>query len=730
MSRDITKVAVFIGVLIVCILLLLLPGISTAASTPSQFLPAPVTPEPYPFSDRYPAVIYLDSLTSLESLYRLDIDIGALQVVGGGMNYHGDAFKPSIATVYVIPSEAQRLALAGLEVIPIPNESLQNFYEYGPGSDAPVPWPTFEVFVQRMQGIANTYPELVEMISLGLSVQGRDLWCLKVSDNVSLDEDEPEFRYASTMHGDETTGIEMTLRLAELLLENYGSNPDLTKLVDEIEIWFCPIYNPDGYVNGTRNNANDVNLNRDFPDRFTDPIDDPSGREPETQGYMNFGYQQRFVMGANYHGGELVFNYPWDAVAAPGDPIIADYAPDDTLFHDFGLGYTTLNPDMISSETFTDGLTTGWEWYQIYGGMQDWAYWWHGEHHVTIEVSYIGQPNYSVMDDYWENNRESMLWWMEQVLSGMCGRVLDALTDAPLDAVLTISGRSTPNSILTDPAVGDYHRVIAPGTYTVTASAVGYESLSHTIEVGTGAATVQDFRLTRLSGLSGSTKQVYEPEAMPGDVLHYSIIVQNNGELTTATLTDTLPANLTWVGDLNASLGLPTFTNGQILWDAELETGQIATISYTTSVNECLPAGEEIKNLALLQDGMGVTTELSALVTVLNQVPDDPLQLYPQNASVDQPLNILLSWSGSDANCDDLTYTVFLGTIDQPPPPLVEGLTEPFYLLENLRPSTTYYWSIAAFDGMEINEGPVWTFTTQPFKLYLPMALKTSIQEP
>ncbi len=46
----------------------------------------------------------------------------------------------------------------------------------------------------------------------------------------------------------------------------------------------------------------------------------------------------RFVMGANYHGGEQVLNYPWDAVAAPGDPMIPAYAPDDQLFFDFGTG--------------------------------------------------------------------------------------------------------------------------------------------------------------------------------------------------------------------------------------------------------------------------------------------------------------------------------------------------------------------------------------------------------
>ena len=55
---------------------------------------------------------------------------------------------------------------------------------------------------------------------------------------------------------------------------------------------------------------------------------------------MNFGYQHRFVMGANYHGGAQVLNYPFDAVADEQNPI---NAPDDQLFYDFGYGYTSRN---------------------------------------------------------------------------------------------------------------------------------------------------------------------------------------------------------------------------------------------------------------------------------------------------------------------------------------------------------------------------------------------------
>ena len=158
-------------------------------------------------------------------------------------------------------------------------------------------------------------------------------------------------------------------------------------------------------------------------------------------------------MGANYHGGTFVLNYPWDAVEAPDDPppLEPAYAPDDTLFHNLGLGYTILNPMIYNSIEFQDGLTRGWEWYQIWGGMQDYAYVWNGEHHVTIEVSSIKRPNYADMDTYWDNNEEAMLWWMEASLSGIRGLVLDARDGSPISATVSVDGMELPNFARTDP---------------------------------------------------------------------------------------------------------------------------------------------------------------------------------------------------------------------------------------------------------------------------------------
>lgn len=455
-----------------------------------------VTPEPFPFSDRYPAQVTLTSPDDLSLLVRLQIDVGNVRPADETSLFpRPDApFEPLVATLYINDKEAALLESEGLAAEPIPNEGLRAWKLYGPGTEGPEAWPSYEDLEARMQGIASSYPDLVRLVSIGESVQGRDLWALKISDNPDDEEDEPEFKYSSTAHGNESVGTEMTLRLAELLTSSYGGDPGLTQLVDEIEIWLVPLHNPDGYVAGTRYNAHGQDLNRDFPDRITDPSDDPTGREPETQAFMHFGYDHRFVMGANYHTGTLVVNYPWDTVPSP-----PDYAPDDAIFYEYSVGYASRNP-MIWNGPFANGVTRGWEWYIIRGGMQDWAYHWQGEHHVTIENSYSQPPPYSQMDEYWDAEGPAMIWWMGRVLNGARGLVTDAATGEPLDA--TVDVLELGKEVRTDPDVGDYHRLLLPGTYTILCSAEGYIDQTWTVDVADGAATVKDCEMVPESGLT------------------------------------------------------------------------------------------------------------------------------------------------------------------------------------------------------------------------------------
>ena len=780
------------------ILLAFTPSVVSASLQTDSPLPTPVPPEPYPNSNIYPAVVYLASEADLQTLYRLKIDFEGLQPVDGLRETPG-TFEPSLATVYINPEQSQALSQAGLTPIPIANEGYRSFVAYGPGSGAPNAWPTFQQYVTRMQDLAAAHPEIVSVEVIGQSVQGRGLYCMEVSDNPGMDEDEPEFKYTANHHGDETTGIEMTMRLAEYLADNYGTDPLITDMVDKMEIWLCPIYNPDGYVAGNRDNAHGQDLNRDFPDRFTDPIDDPAGREPETQAFMNFGYSHRFVMGANYHGGEQVLNYPWDAVAGP-----PYYAPDDQLFYDFGIGYTSRNPDLWNNPYFENGITRGWEWYMIYGGMQDWAYYYHGEHHVTLEISWNKMPDFNLMDGFWDRNREAMLWWMQQAGTGLAGLVLDARDNTPLDATVTLVGRDVPNTILTDPDVGDYHRVVSAGLYTLQASAEGYQNKSMDVwaydgtvngfdftlcptdtwivsgtvtdavsglpveayvefngsrqVTNTDPATgqysipicpatytmrvsadwhypqervvtinhdqVQDFALQPTPNLELSNKQAFNLFVLPGEIVQYQLHAINSGPTGLVTITDTLPGEVTWTGELTATQGTPIFEAGRILWQGEISATEPVTISYSASLNACLPAGMAPLNIAEFSDGVNGIIPHKVQLSVLNASPTAPSTPFPADQSIDQLIHTTLSWAASsDLNCDAISYDVAFGT-SFPPAVVATGLNNPSYDPGDLSAATTYYWQVVAHDGLVVTAGPTWSFTTGVAKLFLPVISK------
>ncbi len=673
-------------------------------------LPSAVPPEPYPFSDRYPAKIDLTDPLDYERLIASGIDIGELHPADPTHLFPApeSPFEPLIATVYINDLEADRLAQLGLQAVPIPNEGWRAYRQYGPGSGAPDAWPTYDEFVTRMQNITAAYTETARLISIGTSVQGRPIWALKISDNPDVEEDEPEFKYSAAVHGDETVGIEITLRLAELLLSNYGFDPYYTNLVNEMEIWLIPIHNPDGYAAGSRYNAHGQDLNRDFPDRITDPNNTIVGREPETQAFMLFGFQQRFVMGVNYHGGSQVVNVPWDSVIASNP----DYAPDDAIFLNYGVGYSSRNP-MIWTGGFPNGITRGWEWYIIRGGMQDWAYHWEGEHHVTIELSFTKSPPYDQMDTYWNANRDAMLWWMERALDGVRGRVLNALSGAPVEAAVDVD--QIQKAVFTDPDVGDYHRLLLPGTYTLTASAPGYLSQSLPVTVTSGiTAEVRDFMLVPLPDLSLSEKTASAAWKLPGEALTYQIVLRNAGIETQSWLTDTLPADLTWSGVLSSTQGVAGYANGQVTWSGNLAYQQAVTLTYGVTLNQCLPGSSQLINSAEIREAMGQSLTRAAVVQVTNDPPAPPTAPQPPDGSHLQPLQLQITWiSGTELNCESPTYSLAFGTTS-PPPLFATDLVSPTFDLSGLLPDTTYYWQVIASDGISQTAGEIWQFTTQP----------------
>lgn len=349
---------------------------------------------------------------------------------------------------------------------------------------------------------AETYPEICRLYTLGDSVQGRALWVLRITDKPDLEEDEPEFKYISTIHGNENLGTEMCLNLIDLLLAGYGVDDRLTALVDDTDIWFLPLMNPDGLEANVRQNANGRDLNRSFPAYPTDFVDtyfdgdDPAlaGRQPEVAHVMNWTVGNSFVLSANFHTGALVVNYPYDYT--PGVPSGQDApSPDDLIFEDLSLRYAMHNGPMFASTEFENGISNGSAWYSITGGMQDWNYRYAGCMEVTIELSNTFQPPSEHLPQLWEDNREAMLAYLEAVHLGVRGVVTDHATGAPVWAAVKVDGNA--QRVYTDPDVGDYHRILLPGSYTLRIEAPGFIPYAiKNVAVVDGAAVRRDAALS------------------------------------------------------------------------------------------------------------------------------------------------------------------------------------------------------------------------------------------
>ncbi|XP_072934189.1 carboxypeptidase D isoform X2 [Epargyreus clarus] len=355
-----------------------------------------------------------------------------------------------------------------------------------------------------LQDLRDAYPDITSLTSIGKSVEGRDLYVLEVTRNPGQHiPGKPEFKYIANMHGNEVVGRELLLLLAKYLCQQYAAGDvRVQRLLNTTRVHLMPSMNPDGYersIEGDRRgvtgraNAHDVDLNRNFPDQFG-PTEDNVIQEPETAAVMSWSQAIPFVLSANLHGGALVANYPYD-----GNPAMTsgtEYpSPDKDVFlhlahvysdahHKMHLGQPCKN---TPNERFPDGITNGAKWYVLAGGMQDWNYVHTSDMEITLELGCYKFPLATDLPSYWEDNREALLKYIEQVHQGVHGFVSSHIGHRLANATVTVEGIR--HSVRTA-ADGDYWRLLRPGTYNVTASKIGYESVTEQVTVPKGGVSL------------------------------------------------------------------------------------------------------------------------------------------------------------------------------------------------------------------------------------------------
>jgi len=245
---------------------------------------------------------------------------------------------------------------------------------------------TLAEMVAILDNFHAQHPQICsQRVSIGQSIQGRDLWMVKISDNVGVDENEPEVFFDALHHAREPLSLGATLLFMDELLDGYGTDPEATFLINERELYFVPCVNPDGYEYNRQTNPNGggmwrknrrdngggifgVDLNRNYATAWNAPnggsSTSPSNdtyrgtapfSEPETAAIEAFAASRQFVQVFTTHTYQDVLLRPFGWVLAdPTNSLVYD-AIGQQLVLDNGLAQGQLGTLLyIASGTAVD----------------------------------------------------------------------------------------------------------------------------------------------------------------------------------------------------------------------------------------------------------------------------------------------------------------------------------------------------------------------------------------
>ncbi len=182
-----------------------------------------------------------------------------LEIVGGIYNQYIEVLIPFIDLKNLDDSQIEYTIL------------IENFDEYHLSYRAQ--YKTFPEMETILNTTAAVYPNITSLTSIGTSYEGRDIWCLEITDNPGVDEDEPGVFFMGLHHAREWPSLATCLYLIENLTSNYGTDPEITNMINNRRIWIIPCVNPDGYVYD-HDQGHDWRKNRHyFPDSGTYGVD-------------------------------------------------------------------------------------------------------------------------------------------------------------------------------------------------------------------------------------------------------------------------------------------------------------------------------------------------------------------------------------------------------------------------------------------------------------------------
>ncbi len=399
----------------------------------------------------------------------------------------------------------------------------------------------YQDMVSELMQLQAQYPSLVEtsVIGTGWGAVYNDqnqsayanfdhqIWAVKLSDNVQVHEDEPEFYFVGAHHAREPISTEVSMAILIHLLEGYNTDPQITNIVNNSQIWFVPLLNPDGHKivldqtdvwwrknlidnNGNHNidlgnsgngpDGTDLNRNYGYKWGYMSASGNPGdityhGSEPfselETQALRDFMNTHRFVAGIGYHSyGQYVlypFGYMYDILS-----------PENIEQQALAEAMAATIPSLTGSGTYTP--MPSYSLYPVSGSFDDWAYATHGTFAHTIEMGTEFIPPAQDLNSIVSNNLTAAKILLQRPnTKTLKGHVTNALTGEPLSARLFVHGiddnplkvhQSTSDSLF-----GSFMRFLPVGTHQVTFSKPGYLSQTQPVTITADAPSILDIAM-------------------------------------------------------------------------------------------------------------------------------------------------------------------------------------------------------------------------------------------
>ncbi|MGC9337048.1 MAG: M14 family zinc carboxypeptidase [Candidatus Cloacimonadia bacterium] len=439
---------------------------------------------------------------------------------------------------------------------------------------------TYMEIKDEIDSLQLAYPNLVFVDSIGVTngaafQQPLPIWAVKLSDNATVDEDEPAILFVGQCHAEEILGVEITMHMInEILL--YQNIPPYSIWLSELEIWFIPTINPEGhqvvmdeldityrknkrdnnenggfdYVPGPGNDIDGVDLNRNYDFNWIhgDTLYAPGGEElydyyrgpapfseGGTQAVRRLAEDQHFLFSINWHSSrsgnfseKVFYSFEWDGEKRPpdfevnqmiGETVASLIATED------GTSYYEPSPSRSRN-----------------GNAQDWFYSTHGTTQLLIECGTSNiQPDSALIVDTCERCSAGAFWLLNRAIgyqapsAMLTGHISDSLSGEPLSAELIVEEQTAPYFAprYSDLLYGRFWRVLLPGTYNLRVRAKGYkEKVIPNIVVNNSCWTELDLALApldivELSGEITSNGNPVPAKIVVSDIINDTIYTDN-----------------------------------------------------------------------------------------------------------------------------------------------------------------------------------------------------------